>query len=143
MVIIVCCRNGHVLRVKDEYAGKTGFCPHCRCKVEVPPSAPETGERGMSEEEVLAALGTPRQRAGLAFDQPAPKDASRPLEEDVREDSVHDSEESESGISLLGSATARPQQRCAKCGHVMSVAFMHCPRCGDPLPDPHARPKPK
>lgn len=36
MAIEVQCPNGHLLRVKDEHAGKTGLCPHCHAKVQVP-----------------------------------------------------------------------------------------------------------
>lgn len=36
MAIHVLCRNGHYLRIKEKYAGKTGRCPHCMERIYVP-----------------------------------------------------------------------------------------------------------
>ena len=36
MAIDVKCANGHVVRVKSEFAGKTGLCPHCHVRMRVP-----------------------------------------------------------------------------------------------------------
>lgn len=45
MAIKVVCPNGHVLRVKDSLAGKTGLCPTCKARVSVPePEAPSVDE---------------------------------------------------------------------------------------------------
>lgn len=32
MSIKVTCPNGHALKVKDEFAGKAGLCPHCKAR---------------------------------------------------------------------------------------------------------------
>jgi hypothetical protein len=52
MSIEVKCPNGHVLRVKDCFAGKTGLCPHCKERVLVPRVDP-----AMSEDEIISVLG--------------------------------------------------------------------------------------
>jgi anti-sigma B factor antagonist len=44
MSICVRCPNGHVVRVKEEYAGKNGLCPHCRAKMHVPLLERPSGE---------------------------------------------------------------------------------------------------
>lgn len=35
MTIAVTCPTGHLLRLKDKYAGLSGFCPHCSARVDV------------------------------------------------------------------------------------------------------------
>ncbi len=36
MSIMVVCPNGHKLKVKDKYAGKSGRCPMCKSRIRVP-----------------------------------------------------------------------------------------------------------
>ena len=54
MSIQVVCPNGHVLKVSDEYAGKTGLCPVCKSRVRVP----QPSEDQLSEDAILGILGT-------------------------------------------------------------------------------------
>jgi anti-anti-sigma factor len=117
MAIKVTCPNGHVLDVKDKYAGKSGLCPLCRARVEVP--QPEQ----VSDDEVLAILGPPK----------APPPTPTPSEEFVHQDPRHDEVKKESGVSLLGSSLLRRKKACPKCGDIVSFAFAVCPRCGTPL----------
>lgn len=56
MSIKVTCPNGHPLQVKNEFAGKTGLCPHCNARIVVPQPEPQ----GVSEDDLLAILGPPR-----------------------------------------------------------------------------------
>ena len=56
MSIKVVCPNGHALQVKDEFAGKSGLCPHCKARITVPKPEPEA----VSEDDLLAVLGPPR-----------------------------------------------------------------------------------
>jgi hypothetical protein len=52
MSIRCVCANGHVLKVKDTMAGKSGLCPTCRTLVKVPcPNSP------VSEDAILDFLG--------------------------------------------------------------------------------------
>jgi hypothetical protein len=44
MAIEIQCPNQHLLRVKDEFAGKVGLCPHCHAKVQVPFATQVHGE---------------------------------------------------------------------------------------------------
>jgi hypothetical protein len=46
------CSNGHVLHVKDSLAGKSGLCPHCRVRVNVPDPRAD-----VSEDVILGILG--------------------------------------------------------------------------------------
>ena len=39
MSIQVVCTNGHVLKVRDDMAGKSGLCPSCKATVSVPQPA--------------------------------------------------------------------------------------------------------
>lgn len=52
MSIQVTCPNGHVLRVKTSFAGKTGLCPVCRSRVVVP-----LPDDALSEDEIIHVLG--------------------------------------------------------------------------------------
>ncbi len=38
MSIKVTCPNGHSLKIKTKYAGKTGRCPICKARIIVPPA---------------------------------------------------------------------------------------------------------
>lgn len=106
MTITITCPNGHLLRLKDKYAGKTGYCPHCQARIKVP-------DRSF-DDEVLAIVGTPQ--------PPVPST-----------DSIHDEPREESGVSLLGSALLRRKKVCLQCSQTVSFSFTNCPRCGDPL----------
>ena len=69
MSIKVVCPNGHVLRVKDSLAGKTGLCPTCKARVSVP--EPETSS--MDESAILSILGP--YEPGKAVRNPSSSDA--------------------------------------------------------------------
>jgi hypothetical protein len=127
MGITAKCANGHILRVKDEFAGKTGLCPHCRGRVFVP--MPVLEKARISDDEILGLLGKP----GIS--------RRTPVEPAPQSDSVLDAgcstnrSTSDTSISLHSSSASRKVKICAKCEHITSVAFTHCPRCGTPLPD--------
>lgn len=119
MAITVTCSNGHLLRIKDKYAGKSGLCSYCHVRIEVP-----ANERAF-EDEVLTIVGPPRKA-------PPP---------DIPEDSIHDGAsvlagdeaKEESGVSLVGSSLLHRRKVCPQCRHIASFAFTVCPRCGTPL----------
>ncbi len=124
MSIQVTCPNGHQLRVKDSFAGKSGYCPRCRARVHVPIPG------GFSEDDVLSCLGPP----------PAmPPDTSEPAEHDrdmeVHQDPRHarSAEEEESGIALFWSSKNQRPRICPTCHKRVSFAFSVCPSCGTPL----------
>ncbi len=127
MAISVKCPNGHVLKVKDECAGKSGLCPHCHSRVFVPMPVHTAEKARISDDEILGVLGPPRKVK--AEPPPPPPPSTSAL------DSVHDAPQQESGISLLGSSLFRKQKVCPHCAHAASIAFTNCPRCGTPLPD--------
>ncbi len=123
MSIQVSCPNGHVLRVKDSFAGKSGRCPHCRAKVHVPLP------HGFSEDDVISALGPP----------PPPPTAEPEASEDEAHvhqahRHTHRQDDEESGIALFGSSIHQRAKVCSSCCKRTSFAFSICPSCGTPLP---------
>jgi len=75
MSIRVVCPNGHVLNVKDSLAGKTGLCPTCKARVQVPqPTSPESE---LNEDAILGIIG-PFDPTQAVSDNPAPAAASGP-----------------------------------------------------------------
>ncbi len=126
MAVSVKCPNGHLLKVRDEFAGKSGLCPHCRSRVFVPMPVHAAEKARISDDEILGVLGPPRK----VKVEPPPPPPPNPLL-----DSVHDAPKEESGIGLLGSSILGKQKVCPHCTHVASLAFTNCPRCGTPMPD--------
>jgi hypothetical protein len=53
MSIRVMCPNGHVLNVKDDLAGRSGLCPTCKARVQIPKPSED-----VDEEAILDILGT-------------------------------------------------------------------------------------
>ena len=82
MSISAKCPNGHVLKVKDEYAGKSGLCPHCGSRVSVP--VPSAEKSRISDDDILGLLGEPSKVTA----EPPPVPPSNPQME-----SVHDAAE--------------------------------------------------
>ena len=106
MAIEMRCPNGHVLRVKNEYAGKTGLCPSCRARVRVP---------------------VPKQVQG---------DETFPWDEDVLQDGQHGHTGEESGLIPTDSSSyiLKKIKSCPKCSNPVSQSFSICPKCATPLP---------
>lgn len=55
MSIRCVCPNGHVLKVKETFAGKSGLCPTCKARIDVP----RRSKRDVSEDAILDILGPP------------------------------------------------------------------------------------
>ena len=81
MSIRVVCPNGHMLRVQDSCAGKTGLCPVCRALVRVPEPA---GQEPVSEDAILGFLG-PHQPSRAAEPPAVRADVGPDLVEMARE----------------------------------------------------------
>jgi DNA-directed RNA polymerase subunit RPC12/RpoP len=125
MSISAKCPNGHVLKVKDEYAGKSGLCPHCHSRVFVP--MPIKAEKAsITDDEILGLLGP----ASPLKPEPPPPDPASAL------DAVHEAPKRDSAIDLLRSSLLKKQKVCPRCAHPAPLAFTHCSRCGTPLPNP-------
>jgi len=123
MTIRVECPNGHVLKVKDRYAGQTGLCPRCKARIRVPSPSDVT------DDDILDMLGPL---------PPPPPPEAEPEEEDAASvlggEPVHQEPQAEdSGVSLLGSSIIRRQKVCPNCGRMSSFTFKWCPGCGTPL----------
>ena len=120
MSIEVSCPNGHVLRVKNSFAGKTGYCPHCRAKVHVP-------AQEFLEEDVMSVLGPPRP---MPVDDPESEPADEAcVHQEPRQEGLAE----ESGIGLAGSSILRRGKVCPACNKAASFAFSICTVCGTPL----------
>jgi rRNA maturation protein Nop10 len=74
MAITVKCPKGHLLQVKEKYAGQSGFCPHCSTRVDVP------HPKRLSEDEILTILGpssaSPDPAEEVVHQEPLPKEQS-------------------------------------------------------------------
>src|SRR5580704_10488730 len=69
------CANGHVLRVKDEFAGKSGLCPHCRGRVFVPMPVHSLEKARISDDEIMGLLGKPGIAARAPVEAAPPSDS--------------------------------------------------------------------
>jgi hypothetical protein len=133
MAISVICPNGHLLKVKNEFAGKSGFCPHCHGRVFVPMPLHPSEKARISDDEILDLLGEP---ARVKAEAP-------PVAVEPEPESVHDTPpQPGSGIDLPGSSILGKHKVCPNCSHVVSVAFTHCPRCATRLPTVSREKKP-
>lgn len=107
MSIMVRCPNGHVLKVKDSFAGKSGLCPICKARIDVPD--PRLGS--LSEDDIADLLGVPPQS--------------------------HYSGGSASGIALhmpetkreTTSAVEAGKKMCVKCHQEIAAGTHICPFC--------------
>ncbi len=107
MSIRVVCRNGHILKVKDSLAGKIGFCPTCKARVQVPSIS--GGE--LSEDAIMNILGPAK---------------SGPVSEGVAQEAAGPVE------SLPGLEHDRggpPLKSCEKCNQLILAATHICPYC--------------
>ena len=130
MSIEVTCPNGHHLRVKEECAGKSGQCPHCQARIVVPQRGP------ISEDDLLAVLGTPRKVPRSLQEDVAP---SRPkVEPPHAEPHKSHSHQAAPGTSAKGSpaqgsssqgASIDRRRVCPKCCEIVAFANDVCPHC--------------
>ncbi len=128
MGIIATCANGHVLRVKDEYAGQSGLCPHCRGRVFVPMPVHAREKARITDDEILGLLGQGAFASRAAVATEAESDS-------VLDGHGNARHSSDTSIGLSGASAVRKTKTCANCQHITSVAFTHCPRCSAPLPE--------
>ena len=79
MSIEVTCSNGHSMRVKNEFAGKSGLCPYCQARIAVPEmSIPKSASASISEDDLLAVLKPPWPAAGAAVAEARPAQTALP-----------------------------------------------------------------
>ncbi|TWU06056.1 hypothetical protein [Stieleria varia] len=125
MSIEMTCPNGHELKIKDHWAGKTGRCPKCRVKMTVPMPIKVT------DSDVLAMIGdyVPTQYTQIGSDVAVKQ---------VSDNDVHALDEYEtamdkatSGLSLLGSSVVAHKKTCRHCGHKANLWFATCEGCGE------------
>lgn len=120
MSIQVVCPNGHVLKISDEYAGKTGLCPVCKSRIRVP----KPSEDQLSEEAIMGILGTyDPSKAGRKLTDVsdlAAADAPRALKDQVSPDGEADT---------LGGGPSPPKKSCPHCNREIDVGMRICPNC--------------
>ena len=104
------CPNGHLLKVKDKYAGQTGLCPKCQVRVLVPVPAAAP----MSDDAIADFIGPPPGFVDRPVHQEAPQGDTAGM----------------SGSSLLhASMAARETKTCSKCHREVRVCYTLCPHC--------------
>jgi hypothetical protein len=93
----------------------------------MPVNALEKGR--ISDDEILGLLGKPS--------KPKPAVCETPPHSDSVLDAACSTTRSagDTSVSRHSSSASRKVKICAKCEHITSIAFTHCPRCGTPLPD--------
>jgi hypothetical protein len=126
MGIQVECPNGHILKVKDKYAGKKGLCPHCEGQVlvQVPDALSATQTTEILQREAI-------ERRQAAQHHQAHQSSSGSHVFDDPADQVAAPGSSTSG-SLLGSSVIRHNIKC-KCGQHVPMWYARCPACGSYL----------
>jgi len=100
MSIQVVCPNGHSLHVKDESAGKSGLCPVCKARIQVPRPTHEV----LDEDAILAIIG--------------------PYEPET----AKSSRSGDAAHSWHASA-APPKKSCSKCNREIDAETHICPFC--------------
>jgi len=104
MSIQVKCPNGHTLKVKNEFAGRQGLCPHCHARVQVPQS------KKISDEDIVDMIGPPKPAEEMDVHQEARADGS--------------------GVSLVGSSIMRRRTKiCVNCRSEILERYDVCPHC--------------
>ena len=104
MGIKVTCPNGHTIKVKDYFAGKTGLCPTCKARMAVP-NVPR-GE--LSEDAILGILdGYPSKR----------------------QESVDSSHEASGDPVQQYVASKSTKKKCQNCRREIATETHICPHC--------------
>ena len=114
MTILVRCPNGHVLHIKEKHAGKSGLCPHCHARIDVPASR------------------TPPPH-GTARPPLAGKKETRDRPAQARQEPWHASENEQAGAKLTGSAMVRHKKPCPNCAKLIPYWYATCPYCKSPM----------
>jgi hypothetical protein len=108
MSIQVVCANGHSLKVKSEFAGKQGLCPHCK----VPVHVPDPRSDKLSEDAIMNFLDGERPPRGLHH---------------------HAADEKTAAVGSGSSSGPHAQQtlvrRCHKCRGEIPPRLHICPHC--------------
>ena len=105
MSIRCVCPNGHVLKVKESLAGKSGRCPVCQARVKIPKPRPPR----MSEDAILDILGQEDPIPHVATPEPPEPAVDRQPKED-QEQAVH-------------------PKHCYKCQREFPDSYHMCPFC--------------
>ena len=134
MSIKVICPNGHEMQVKNEFAGKSGLCPECKARIEVPIPTPKP----VSEDDLLKVLGMPR----TVPRTPAPSEPPpQPQADPARRPESQKPEPKKPPLPSIAGQTPEPkkepplrrQKVCPKCCEILSVSYSDCPHCHTPL----------
>lgn len=114
MAIGVTCPNGHLLKIKDKYAGKTGFCPMCEGRVRI--SVPKK----LNDDEIIEFIGKSPDVSSETIDDESESVLHEPLVNRRAETS---------GISLVGASAVRHKKKCPKCSRGVPYWYAKCPHC--------------
>ncbi len=148
MSIEVMCPNGHSMRVKNEFAGKSGLCPYCKARITVPNTSTvrvASGSTGVSEDDLMAFLGPPRPAPQTVVAEALPNQPAKPPRADAivpRPHWPHDEPAKKTGAVSLRAVFVHRRRVCPKCCEIVPFASKECPHCQTslsgwsfPLPD--------
>jgi anti-anti-sigma factor len=142
MSIEVKCPNGHSMRVKNEFAGKSGLCPYCQARIVVPDMAvTKSGSASISEDDLLAVLKPPRPATGTAVAQTPPLQTAAPQHTDAKVPhphcahghAPHDPTAKKAAVDPLGNVFVHRRRVCPKCCEIVTFSSKECPHCGTSL----------
>ena len=107
MSIQIRCPNGHILRVKESFAGRIGLCPACKAPVRVPHI-----RRSLTEDDIIEVLG--------------PHDEGhKPAGTNSHDHALDD----DLDMGLNNHGPSPPKKTCAKCNREISSGTHICPFC--------------
>jgi len=113
MSIKVRCPNGHLLSVSDRFAGKSGLCPACKARVQVP----QARAAAVSEDAILNILKSRSPGPAQYVAPPAPM-------EPVKEPAMEPAKEPHKADRM-----ALPKKTCYKCQQEILATAHICPLC--------------
>ena len=126
MSIQVCCSNGHKLKVKDHWSGKTGSCPKCGVSITVPDESAST----FTDEDALSVIGDYVPATVESIPIPDVK-IGREVDDAYALDEYEEQQDGEpSGLSLLRSSLVRHKKSCENCGTKADMWAAKCRKCG-------------
>lgn len=129
MPIFLTCPQGHALKIKDRFAGMSGYCPRCRAPITVP--ADEADDEQLID---LIPRTTPLESEPVfqqrTVETPTGAADSKDAIEDDEDNRPVGTASSAAGESLLNSGLLKREKICPTCRQFSHVFAAKCTYCG-------------